>query len=77
MSELSWYRSLYWRIAVGFVALLATVLLLQGAVFLWMTGRMSDLFPNRSPSQFAAAMAADITAVVTEQPTVDLGEYVN
>jgi signal transduction histidine kinase len=77
MSELSWYRSLYWRIAVGFVALLATLLLLQGTVFLWMTGRMSDLFPNRSPSQFATSMAAEIAAAVADQPGVDVGEYVN
>jgi signal transduction histidine kinase len=77
MSELSWYRSLYWRIAVGFVALLATLLLLQGTVFLWMTGRMSDLFPNRSPSQFATAMAGEIAAAVADQPGVDVSEYVN
>ena len=37
--RLVWYRSLYWRIALGFVALLATLLAVQGTVFLWMTGR--------------------------------------
>jgi signal transduction histidine kinase len=42
-----------------------------------MTGRMSDLFPNRSPSQFAASMAAEIAAAVADQPGVDVGEYVN
>ena len=25
MSQIAWYRSLYWRIALGFVALLATL----------------------------------------------------
>ena len=28
MPEIAWYRSLYWRIALGFVALLAPVRLL-------------------------------------------------
>ncbi len=58
MPELVWYRSLYWRIAFGFVALLATLLVVQGLVFLWMTGRMTDL-PTRTPAQFASSMAGD------------------
>ena len=53
MPDPVWYRSLYWRIALGFVALLASLLVVQGLVFLWMTGRMTDLFPNRSPAQLA------------------------
>ena len=31
-----WYRSLYWRIALGFVATVALVLVLQAALFLWL-----------------------------------------
>jgi signal transduction histidine kinase len=77
MSDPIWYRSLYWRIAFGIVALLATLLLVQGSVFLWMTGRMTDLFPSRSPAQVAAVMAADISGVLGDQPDMDLDEYVN
>ena len=29
MPERVWYRSLYWRIALGYIALLAVVLVLQ------------------------------------------------
>ena len=76
MPELIWYRSLYWRIAFGFVALLATLLVAQGLVFLWMTGSMTDLFPTRSPAQFAASMATDLGAAVAENPAVDLRAYV-
>src|SRR6185503_5881678 len=72
MSDPVWYRSLYWRIAIGFVALLATLLVLQGAVFLWMTGRMPDLFPSRSPAQFAAAIAEDLSATLAARPDTDL-----
>src|SRR5262245_18506873 len=77
MPDPVWYRSLYWRIAFGFVALLATLLVVQGVVFLWMTGRMTDLFPNRSPAQFAATLAADLSATLTDHPETNVDEYVN
>ena len=77
MREPVWYRSLYWRIALGFVALLATLLVLQGFFFLWITGRMADLFPNRTPAQFAATLASDLSATLAEQPDTDLDAYVN
>jgi signal transduction histidine kinase len=76
MHEVVWYRSLYWRIAFGFVTVVATLLAVQGAVFLWMTGQMSDLFPARSPAQFASSLASDVGAVLVEQPDVDLRSYV-
>lgn len=72
MAEMRWYRSLYWRIATGFVALVATLLMLQGLVFLWMTGQMNEIFPTRSPAQFASAIATDIGALLVEQPGIDL-----
>ena len=71
-----WYRSLYWRIALGFVAMMATILVVQGVVFLWMTGQMDELSPNRLPSQFAATMAADLSAALTEHPDLDTETYI-
>ena len=44
-----WYRSLYWRIAFGFVATVAVVLALQAALFLWLaatTRRARDAPPR-------------------------------
>jgi len=76
MPEQVWYRSLYWRIALGFVALLATLLLVQGTVFLWMTGRMTDFFPSRSSAQLASTVAADVAAALTEDPDLDLTTFV-
>jgi signal transduction histidine kinase len=76
MPEVLWYRSLYWRIAFGFVAVVATLLAVQGFVFLWMTGQMTDIFPTRSPAQFASAVASDVGAVLAEQPDVDLRAHV-
>jgi signal transduction histidine kinase len=77
MSDPVWYRSLYWRIALGFIALLAALLAAQGLVFLWMTGRMVDLFPNRSPAQFATTLAADTGTLLSSQPDADVGGYLN
>jgi signal transduction histidine kinase len=76
MPEVIWYRSLYWRIAFGFVAVVATLLAVQGFVFLWMTGQMTDIFPSRSPAQFASALASDVGAVLVEEPGVDLRAHV-
>lgn len=77
MPEVVWYRSLYWRIAIGFVVLLATLLVAQGAVFLWMTGRMDDVFPSRTPAQFASSLASDVGAALAEQPDLDVTAFLN
>lgn len=76
MPERVWYRSLYWRIGLGFVSLLATLLLVQGAIFLWISGRMSDFFPTRSPAQLAASIAGDLSAALTDRPDTDIGPFV-
>ena len=47
-----WYRSLYWRIAFGFVALLAVVLVAAGLLFLWLTDRIVGP-SSKSPQQLA------------------------
>jgi two-component system OmpR family sensor kinase len=75
MPELVWYRSLYWRIASGFVALLATLLAVQGGVFLWMTG--SELLVTRSSAEFATSLANDLSGALAEHPEVDLQAYVS
>jgi signal transduction histidine kinase len=77
MSDPVWYRSLYWRIAVGFVALLATLLIAQGLVFAWMTGRMTDVFPSRSPVQVAAAMAEDVADALADPAAPDIPAYLS
>ena len=77
MPKLVWYRSLYWRIALGFVALVATLLAAQGVVFLWLTGRMSEFLPGRSPQEYSQTIANDVAGVVADKPDADLDEYLN
>lgn len=76
MSAPAWYRSLYWRFGLGFVLLLAALLIVQGTVFLWMTGQMDELSPTRTSAQFATAIATDLSRELTERPDVDLSAYV-
>ena len=77
MPETVWYKSLYWRIALGFVALLATLLAVQGLVFLWLTGRTAEFLPGRSPAELAQAIAADVAAALAERADVDLDTHLN
>ena len=77
MPETVWYRSIYWRIAFGFVALLAVLLGTQALVFLWMTGRMSELVPGRSPAELAQTIALDLERALPDNPALNLEEYLN
>jgi hypothetical protein len=74
MSDPVWYRSLYWRIAFGFVAMLAVLLLVQGVVFLWLTDQFFGA--PRTPTQLAAQIAEDLSAELQQRPTVDLEKFV-
>ena len=69
-----WFRSLYWRIAIGFVAMLAVVLLLQASLFLWLTGRFAE--SSRTPQQLADEVARDLSEALTETPVLDLERHV-
>jgi signal transduction histidine kinase len=75
MSEAVWYRSLYWRIAIGFVALLAALLVIQALVFVWLTvvvGRST-----LGPAQLATEVAADVSTALAQTPELDVNEFVS
>ena len=75
MSDPVWYRSLYWRIASGFIAMLAILLLAQGLLFLWLTDRIFGT-PARTPAQLAALVAEDVAAELQQRPDGDLEAFV-
>ena len=74
MSKPVWYRSLYWRIAFGFITLLAVVLGAQFIIFLWLTDRIVGP-SSRSPQQLAASVAADVAVDLAAQPGLVLEPY--
>jgi signal transduction histidine kinase len=69
-----WYRSLYWRIAFGFVALLAVVLVLQVVLFLWLTDRIVGP-SSKSPQQLATNVAAEIAPDLAADSSLTLDPY--
>ena len=74
MSDLVWYKSLYWRIGFGFVATLAALLLVQGIVLLWLTDRIVGGF--RTPEQLVTLVAADLSSALTQDPQLQIDTYV-
>jgi two-component system, OmpR family, sensor kinase len=71
-----WYRSLYWRIALGLFAFLALMLAAQGALFLWVADQMAGSMPARSPRRLAFIVASDVGAALETQPTLNLEQYI-
>ncbi len=76
-TTIRWYRSLYWRIAVGLFAFLALMLTAQTALFLWMTDRIAGSMPARDPGRLAVLVASDVGAAVAANPALDLEAYLH
>jgi hypothetical protein len=76
MSEPTWFRSLYGRIAIGFVALLAGLLLAQSLLFLWLTGRIDASPQGRTPQQLADFVARELSDALTLTPELDVDAHV-
>jgi two-component system, OmpR family, sensor kinase len=74
MGETVWYRSLYWRIAFGFILFLAGVLAIQGALLLWLFER-SESVSGPPPRGFTRSVAADLSTALTADPALDLARY--
>jgi signal transduction histidine kinase len=71
-----WYRSLYWRIAIGFVALLAGLLLMQAMVFLWLSGTIATNIMGQSPEALAKQVATEVATALQQDPTLNIDTYV-
>ena len=76
MSDPKWYRSLYWRIALGLFAFLVLTLAAQGALFIWMIDQTAGTMPARSPRRLAGLVASDISTALQTNPSLDVPTYV-
>jgi signal transduction histidine kinase len=72
-----WYRSLYWRIAIGFVVFLAAMLVVQAVMFTWAVRYSGRSLPGQSPMRLAENVALDIGNALAENPQLDLAKYVH
>jgi len=71
-----WFRSLYWRIALGSIAVLAVLLLVQAFVFLWMSGTIATTLLGQSPDRIAAEAAREVAEALKKDPAVDIEKFV-
>jgi signal transduction histidine kinase len=71
-----WFRSLYWRIALGSIAVLAVLLLVQAVVFLWMSGTIATTLLGQSPDHIAAEAARDVAEALKKDPAADIEKLV-
>lgn len=73
----AWYRSLYWRVGLGFVAFLAILLVAQAALFLWMARDTGGLFPATSNARLAELVASDLRDRLEDDPQLDLAAHIS
>ncbi len=73
---MKWYRSLYWRIALGVVAFLAALLVVQAVLFVWAVSQSGRSLPGQSPARLGQTVALDLANVLEREPQTDLAKYV-
>lgn len=66
-----WFRSLYWRIAVGFIAVLALMLAVQGGLLLWLSSSRDEALPPRLLGDLATLVADELGAELDRTPGAD------
>jgi len=72
-----WYKSLYWRIAIGFVVFLAAMLVVQAMLYTWVVSRSGRTLPGQSPNAFAQTVAIDLANELERSPNADLDHFVH
>src|SRR5688500_14360235 len=75
--SMPWFRSFYWRVALGLFAFLALTLAAEVAIFLWMSDRISGSLPARQPARAVRIIASDVGAALAANPRLDLEDYID
>jgi len=71
-----WHRSLYWRIAIGSVAFLAAMLVVQAVLFVWVVSQSGRTLPGQSPGRLGMNVALDLANLLEREPSADLDKYI-
>jgi len=74
MPERAWYRSLYWRIAIGFVLFLAAMLALQGGALVYLIAGM-EVAPGPPPPELTRLVARDLSDALAANPKLDIRQF--
>lgn len=73
---MKWYRSLYWRIAVGIVGFLAAMLVVQAMLFVWAASRSNAGLSGQSLVRLGQTVAMDLSGLLEREPQANLTAYV-
>jgi signal transduction histidine kinase len=71
-----WHRSFYWRIALGAVAFLGAMLVVQAMLFVWVVSQSGRNLPGQSPARLGMTVALDLANLLERDPQADLAPYV-
>lgn len=71
-----WYRSFYSRVALGVVAFLAAMLVVQAVLFVWAVSQSGRSLAGQSPARLGLNVALDLANVLERDPNADLARYV-
>jgi two-component system OmpR family sensor kinase len=71
-----WYRSFYLRIALGVVAFLAAMLVVQAVLFTWAVSQTGRTLPGQSPGRLGMTVAIDLAQLLERDPQADLSRYI-
>jgi signal transduction histidine kinase len=74
MANRAWYRSLYWRIGLGFVLFLAAVLAVQGVTLVWLISRM-DVGPGPPPPEVTRFVARELSEALAANAQLDIPAF--
>jgi signal transduction histidine kinase len=66
-----WYRTLYWRVALGTLGLIVVLLAAQAALVLWVVGQADRSVLARPPLGLARLIASDLGAALEAEPAAD------
>ena len=72
--EVRWYRSLYWRVAISLIALLAILLGAEAIMFLTLSANKAGALPN-DPGQMALFVASDVSDALKTKKDLDLRQH--
>jgi len=70
------WRSFYLRIAVGVVAFLAAMLVVQAMLFVWAVSQTGRTLAGQSPGRLGMTVAVDLAQALERDPQTDLARYV-
>ena len=73
MPDRRWYRSLYWRIALGYIALLAVLLVVQTGLAVWLMDRIWGR--ASTPAELADTVARDLSARLALDAAFDVERH--